>query len=507
MQNKSGLIMTDNTKDIVLSLPNDMQYLPLALSSISAAANIMGFNKANISKIELGAEEAITNVIKHAFDQEENARFDIILQPDTLGLKIIIKEKGIPFDPESVRPYKPQELSGDYSTKGLGLYLMKQFLDEVSFHNLGRAGKETHLYKYLNNEPIDKRLTKEEHEEVILQKKEEKVAPGSVSFHVRRLLPHEAKDISIGAYASYGYTYVLEHIYFPERVKEMNEKEELISFVAVRENDEIISHIALEIEEADPLTPQLGIAFTKPKYRGQGCLNVLTEACMDYAKHKKLHGIYARGVTTHPYSQKTLIRFHINDCALMVSSGVNREYKGITGQGQRESVVIHFRYMSNAPEFTIYPPEHHKDMIAGIYENIQAEVRFSAASDAAYKHSESLLKIENESINQVARIRVCQYGSDILDQIKKTLKTLCYERLETLYLFLKLADPMTAILCAEIEKTGFFFSGIMPTSGNNDMLMLQYLNNHSLDYEKIQIASTFGNKMKDYIRDHDPNLL
>ncbi len=104
----------------------------------------------DIKKIELGVEEAVSNVIKHAFAPNEDAEFKITCERVPLGLEIIINDKGVPFDPTILPEYNPDDIKDDAPESGLGLYLMHQFMDEVSFHNLGREGKELHLYKYLH---------------------------------------------------------------------------------------------------------------------------------------------------------------------------------------------------------------------------------------------------------------------------------------------------------------------------------------------------------------------
>jgi len=57
----------------------------------------------------------------------------------------------------------------------------------------------------------------------------------------------------------------------------------------------------------------------------------------------------------------------------------------------------------------------------------------------------------------------------------------------------------------DFEKMGFFFSGIMPGSNGRDRLILQYLNNQRIDYEKIHINSDTGKKILEYIKKRDPS--
>ena len=139
---------------LVLALPNDLSYLPIALAAVREAARKFGFEEEQIKSIELGLEEAASNVIEHAFEAGEESTFDIVCERIPLGLRLILREKGLPFDPGRVPSYDPEQSASKGSTMGLGVYLMKGMMDEVSFHNLGTEGKETRLAKYLSGTSV-----------------------------------------------------------------------------------------------------------------------------------------------------------------------------------------------------------------------------------------------------------------------------------------------------------------------------------------------------------------
>lgn len=497
--------MIFKNQEVKLTVPNDIQFLPLITHHIGKIAEMTGFKEKEISKIELGTEEAVANVLKHAFEPGEETEFTIITQPMSIGLKLIIKEKGIPFDPSLIPDYKPEKLTTEFMDRGLGTFLMNKFMDEVSFHNLGKMGKETHLIKYFKDLSIEETMNQKELEKSEKEIKEEALPRNSVNYMVRRMKPEEAVDVSKGAYSSYGYTYVLEHIYFPDRVREMNRNNELISYVAVTPENEIIAHFALEIEETDRLTPQLGVAFTKPKYRGQGCMNRLSDGLMEEGYQRGFSAVYARGITTHPYSQKSLLKTGLKECALLLSSGPERTYKGFTGKPQRESVVILLKYLNTPENLTLYPPDNHKKMIEEIYLHLGISPNFKETDkNIELTNDESAIDILTEPHNMVGKIKINQYGKNILQEVQNHLKALCLEKMDTIYLFMKLDNPLTAKYSSEFEKMGFFFSGVMPGSKGKDCLILQYMNNYIIDYTRLQIPSEMGNKIKDYIHSFDP---
>jgi len=52
---------------------------------------------------------------------------------------------------------------------------------------------------------------------------------------------------------------------------------------------------------------------------------------------------------------------------------------------------------------------------------------------------------------------------------------------------------------------GFFFAGILPRTRIGDALILQFLNNVDLDYDKITVVSDAAKEILNYIRTRDPN--
>lgn len=490
---------------VKLTIPNNMSYLVLVLSATREMADMMGFDEDDIYKLEMGTEEAVTNVIQYAFEESEDADFDIILERQPIGLNIIIKEKGTPFDPSQIHAYSRETLVDDLAQKGLGTFLMRQFIDKVSIYNLGREGMETHLFKHLNYKPVNEVISAQELAEAEQGRHELALPKGSVSFSVQRMLPAQAVEVSKCAYSSYRYTYIHEDIYYPDRIRELNKAERLISFVALTARQEVIAHNALEIEAGVP--PELGVAFTKPKYRGQGCMNRLISVLLEEARNRQYKGIYARAVTAHPYSQKTLLKYGFKESALYISSGKERQYKGIEQQKiQRESVFIMYLYFLAQKRQKIFPPSKHLQMICELYQQVGGEPELILPStDIEISDEKAALTTRTDPNSLTAHINILSYGRDVEVQVHAKLKALCLHRFETIYLHLPLGDQNTSLLTEKFEDLGFFFSGIIPGEQGKDVLILQYINNYFIDYDQLCTASDFGRRLLDYVRRLDPN--
>jgi serine/threonine-protein kinase RsbW len=106
-----------------------------------------------------------------------------------------------------------------------------------------------------------------------------------------------------------------------------------------------------------------------------------------------------------------------------------------------------------------------------------------------------------------AFIKLKEIGPETMAELKGTLKQLCQSRFEVIQLELDLSQSAAAHLVAHCESLGFFFAGILPGLNGAQTLILQYLNNVPLDYDKIQLHSPLAREILDYVKQSDPNRL
>ena len=379
--------MNNKSDTSTLTVPNDLSYSAVVGSYVKAVSRKTGFNEDDLQMIELGVDEAFTNVVEHAFDPDEDATFKIICTRIPLGLKIAIREKGMPFDPTKIPEYDPTTPLEEQSGEGLGFYLMKQSMDEVQFNNLGKQGKETCLIKYLSKKSIEEMLGASELKrfEKPFEKKE-KQKEKKIELFVRRMKAEEAVEVSKCIYRTYGYSYDKEHAYFPERMAELNKKGIIISTVAVTKDGEMAGHSALIKENVNDKIAEFGMAVTKPKFRGQGCMYMLGAYDMELSRKGGLTGVFGQAVSNHPFSQKGLHKFGFKDCGILLGSvPTTRSFKGINDElTQRESYVISFQYLNEPSNLQVHAPPHHKEMLEKIYSNIEIKPEFVDDDDNDY---------------------------------------------------------------------------------------------------------------------------
>jgi serine/threonine-protein kinase RsbW len=495
----------ETDESIKFTFPNKLEYSYLVQQFVREIAKKIGFSGETLDQIDIAIEESVSNVMVHASD-EENPTFDIICEKIHDGMKITIKETGIPFDPEQIKKYKATRNLDDLSTAGLGIYLIQKVMDDLSFRNLGRKGKETVMIKYLPATAVGRDL---------VSRSEEKPRPGiiegKIEYVVRDLKEHEAIEVSRCAYKTHGYTFFDDHIYYPERLVEMNRNCEMISAVAVTKDNVFMGHGALLYQYPEDTIAELTFFFVNVEYRGQGALNRMVEYLFQVPKKRELRGIYGYAVTNHIFSQKSTNKFRLVDCGILLATSPSSwKFKGITDDlSQRISVVLNFKYMEPPRTYDLYAPEHHKEMIKKLYLNLGASHNcvVPATSTVQFERLKAVFKTGVNELEGCAEIFIDEYGADAIMQLRKILRDFCIRQIPAINLFLNLKDPKTYWITKEIEQYGFFFAGILPESRIGEALVLQYLNNVSIDYNKIMLVSDIAKELLTYIRDHDPNII
>jgi len=492
------------TKLIKATFPNEAVFAEIAVSLAREAAASMGFEGIPLSQIEVAVEEAVTNV-QHTYDAEENSKFDLICELLPTALKVVIREHGIPFDPERIPTYKGAHDLDVASTAGMGVFLMRSLMDECAFHNLGPGGKETCLVKYLGSHACAEQVVAETHK----AEAEPEATKAKIEYQVRAMREEEAIEVSKCAFKSHGYSFFDDHIYYPDRLVKMIRSGDMISFVAVTTDQVFMGHACLLFQYLEDRCAELTFAFVNPEYRGRGALGRLAEALLAAQSRRPLEGLYAYAVANHPFTQKANVRLGIKDCGLLLAtSPASWKFKGIPGDpSQRISVVLAFRYIGTPKKLRLYAPAHHREMVEKLYRNIGADHEYAVPAEEPALAGESEILMGTNQAEGCAEIFIRRCGKDVVRDVRRLLRGFCLQQYAAINLFLNFEEPSTYHLTAELEKLGFFFGGILPCGRIGDTLILQYLNNVDLDYSKIIAYSDVAKELLAYVRAHDPNLV
>ena len=488
-----------------LTVPNDLAFLPMILDFVRGFAGLVGLPDADARRVELAVEETAANVIGYAYAPDETADFDVVCRHIPKGLEVTVRDHGLPLDPSLVSVYEPKTDLGSLSGHGLGRFLIRQLMDEWQFRNLGRDGKETRLTKYLETPAVVEEGAPGASALPMDVEPAAGPAPARDDLSVRWMMPEEAVQVSRCVYDSYGYSYANEHLYYPDRVRALNESGDLRSAVAVTAAGEIGGHIALIF---DPhLPPEIGVVVTKKPFRGAGVAQMIGRFLDDESREMGLAGLHSKQVTVHPYTQKFLGRLGFKDCGLLLAhSPKTVSFKGIADElEQRLTDIVCFKYLSEPEPVTIYPPERHAEMIVRLYANLGAPAQPTTRRDVPSCEGVTTLDVSVNSFRALAQIHVGRWGDDAIEVVRTELRRLQREEIRVMELFISLTDPVTAALVPALEEMGFFFTGILPRTWVGDAMIMQYFDGVHVDYDRLSVVSDAARELLAYVRGLDPD--
>lgn len=118
-------------------ITNHVDELPVLAEKIEALAESWELSMPLAMNINLALEEAISNVIFYAFDDEKEHDIKIVLSLENKTLTIEIIDDGKPFDPTARQQPDISLPAEDRPIGGLGIFLIKKMMDNVTYtrHN------------------------------------------------------------------------------------------------------------------------------------------------------------------------------------------------------------------------------------------------------------------------------------------------------------------------------------------------------------------------------------
>jgi serine/threonine-protein kinase RsbW len=116
-----------------LTIPSQTRYLNLVTGLAKRASMVAGMDDATASKVSIAVDEAVTNVILHAYRGDSAHWVEIELRFVTKALEIHIWHSGLGLAENEITLPDPREYVKHPRKGGLGLLLMSRFMDEVHF--------------------------------------------------------------------------------------------------------------------------------------------------------------------------------------------------------------------------------------------------------------------------------------------------------------------------------------------------------------------------------------
>jgi serine/threonine-protein kinase RsbW len=130
--------------------PGKFESLPKIRNFVVHAAKKAGFGEADIYAVELAVDEACSNIIEHAYGGEGIGEIKCTYWITDKDLKIVIHDRGRPFEPESIPDPDFSVPLDQLKSGGAGLFLMRKMMDDVRFEFTPNQGNRLTLIKNRN---------------------------------------------------------------------------------------------------------------------------------------------------------------------------------------------------------------------------------------------------------------------------------------------------------------------------------------------------------------------
>ena len=143
--------MTCGYRDVHLEIHSTIEALDLVQAVTEHIARRLGLDEETLHWTAMAVRESVVNAITHG-NQSNPAKIvfiDYCATPDAQPAKLIVsvRDQGSGFDPETLKNPLAQE--NMLSTSGRGVFLIRQFMDEVSIHRAPQGGMEVRMTKHI----------------------------------------------------------------------------------------------------------------------------------------------------------------------------------------------------------------------------------------------------------------------------------------------------------------------------------------------------------------------
>jgi serine/threonine-protein kinase RsbW len=137
--------MSADLHDEAFSLTSlsDLAILPIVRALVQAAGRQAGLDKDACYEAVVAANEACSNVIRHAHGGQRSKRITVICRIRDDGLEVVMRDEGPPFDLATVPDLDPAEIRAG----GRGVYLIRHLMDDVTSTPRAEGGNEMRMRK------------------------------------------------------------------------------------------------------------------------------------------------------------------------------------------------------------------------------------------------------------------------------------------------------------------------------------------------------------------------
>ena len=142
--------MTAKQNTIELHIPSIMGFEKVAMESVAAVANMMGFHPGRVDDLKTATSEACANAMEHGNRFKRDTKVLVTLKIDKKRLEVNVKDEGKGIKKKVKDPEIEKQIDGCEDARGWGIFLIKNLVDELEFKKIPKGGSVTRMVIHLN---------------------------------------------------------------------------------------------------------------------------------------------------------------------------------------------------------------------------------------------------------------------------------------------------------------------------------------------------------------------
>jgi anti-sigma regulatory factor (Ser/Thr protein kinase) len=115
--------------EMKFTLPSDPRYLPVVRGAIAPLAAVIGWEETECREITLALDEALANVIRHAYGNRPDGTMELECRETADGLEVSLLDTGEAPDRSKICA---REIGCD-RPGGLGTHIIRKVMDSVTY--------------------------------------------------------------------------------------------------------------------------------------------------------------------------------------------------------------------------------------------------------------------------------------------------------------------------------------------------------------------------------------
>jgi serine/threonine-protein kinase RsbW len=143
----------DQVGNAALEVESKTENLSKVREFMSDQVSQSGLQPADRNKVVLAVDEAVSNIIKHAYQEKIEGEIKLEVEFDDEKFRVTILDRGLEFDPGAVTDVDIMEHVKQGRKTGLGIFLMRQIMDEVKYTFREGSDNELFMVKYISPPP------------------------------------------------------------------------------------------------------------------------------------------------------------------------------------------------------------------------------------------------------------------------------------------------------------------------------------------------------------------